>query len=72
MLPPVEKVRPGLWSVPVPIPDNPLRYVSVYLLELDDGVALVDAGWNTDDAWDALSTAWPQAGGSMSDVRPWW
>jgi len=24
--PPVEQVRPDLWSVPVPIPDSPLRY----------------------------------------------
>lgn len=36
---------------PVPIPDNPLRYVLVYALELDDGLALIDAGWDTDDAW---------------------
>ncbi len=52
--PPVEQVRPGLWSIPVPIPANPLRYVLVYAFELDSGVALVDAGWNTDDAWTAL------------------
>ena len=36
---------------PVPNPDNPLRYVLVYALELDDGLALIDAGWDTDDAW---------------------
>jgi glyoxylase-like metal-dependent hydrolase (beta-lactamase superfamily II) len=69
VLPPVEKVRPGMWSVPVPIPNNPLRYVSVYVLELDNGVALVDAGWPTDDAWDALNAGLTEAGGSMSDVR---
>ena len=32
-LPPVERVVPGVWSVPVPIPDNPLRYVLSYLIE---------------------------------------
>jgi glyoxylase-like metal-dependent hydrolase (beta-lactamase superfamily II) len=69
VLPPVERVRPGMWSVPVPIPNNPLRYVSVYVLELDNGVALVDAGWPTDDAWDALNTGLTETGGSMSDVR---
>ena len=69
VIPPVEKVRPGMWSVPVPIPNNPLRYVSVYVLELDNGVALVDAGWPTDDAWDALNAGLTEAGGSMSDVR---
>lgn len=69
VLPPVEKVRPGLWSVPVPIPDNPLRYVLVYVLELDDGVAIVDAGWNTDRAWQALTEGLIEAGGSVADVR---
>ena len=29
VLPPVEQVRPGLWSLPVPIPNNPLRYVGM-------------------------------------------
>ncbi len=69
VLPPVELVRPGLWSVPVPIPINPLRYVLVYVLELGDGVALVDAGWDTDEAWTALTEGLAAAGASISDVR---
>ena len=68
VLPPVEQVRPGLWSIPVPIPNNPLRYVLVYAFESDQGVTLVDAGWNTDDAWQALNDGLATAGGSMSDV----
>ncbi|MDO3397834.1 MBL fold metallo-hydrolase [Nocardioides sp. 31GB23] len=69
LLPPVEKVQDGLWSIPVPIPNNPLRYVLVYVLELDDGVALVDAGWDTPEAWTALTEGLATAGGSVSDVR---
>jgi glyoxylase-like metal-dependent hydrolase (beta-lactamase superfamily II) len=70
VLPPVEQVRPGLWSIPVPIPNNPLRYVLVYALELQGGgVALVDAGWNTDEAWSFLSDGLAAAGGSIADVR---
>lgn len=69
VLPPVEKVQDGLWSIPVPIPNNPLRYVLVYALELDDGLALVDAGWDTEEAWGALSAGLAVAGGSMSDVQ---
>jgi glyoxylase-like metal-dependent hydrolase (beta-lactamase superfamily II) len=69
VMPPVELVRPGLWSIPVPIPNNPLRYVLVYAFELDNGVAIVDAGWNTDDAWNALNAGLVAAGGSISDVR---
>ena len=70
VLPPVEQVRPGLWSIPVPIPNNPLRYVLVYAFELDGGgVALVDAGWNTDAAFQALSDGLAMAGGSITDVH---
>jgi glyoxylase-like metal-dependent hydrolase (beta-lactamase superfamily II) len=70
VLPPVEHVGPGLWSIPVPIPENPLRYVLVYVLELDGGgVAIVDAGWNTDDAYGSLCSGLEVAGGSISDVR---
>ncbi len=69
VLPPVEQVRPGLWSIPVPIPENPLRYVLVYALELaGGGVALVDAGWDTEEAWGALTAGLVTAGGSISDV----
>src|SRR5579863_3754395 len=69
VVPPVERVRPGLWSIPVPLPDSPLRYVLVYALELDDGVALVDAGWDTPEAWDALTDGLAVAGGTVADVR---
>jgi glyoxylase-like metal-dependent hydrolase (beta-lactamase superfamily II) len=69
ILPPVENLGAGLWSVPVPMPQSSLRYVLVYLLELDDGVAMIDAGWNTDEAWEALTGGLGKAGFSMGDVR---
>ena len=68
-LPPVDEVRPGLWSIPVPIPDNPLRYVFVYAFETDRGAYLVDAGWNTDDAYDTLCAGLATAGMDITDVR---
>ena len=68
-LPPVEQVRPGLWSIPVPIPNNPLRYVLVYGFETDRGLYLVDAGWNTDDAYQTLLAGLQQAGFAIGDVK---
>ena len=53
--PPVEEVTGGLWSVPVPIPDNPLRYVLTYLIEHKSGFLMVDPGWNHPDSWTALT-----------------
>jgi glyoxylase-like metal-dependent hydrolase (beta-lactamase superfamily II) len=69
VLPPVEQVRPGLWSIPVPIPNSPLRYVLVYAFELPEGLAIVDAGWDTPEAWDALVSGLATAGGKIEDVQ---
>ncbi|MEU9833015.1 MBL fold metallo-hydrolase [Streptosporangium sp. NPDC048047] len=67
--PEVERVRPGVWSIPVPIPINPLRYVLVYALELPGGVAIVDAGWDTEEAYGALVAGLGVAGYEITDVR---
>lgn len=68
VLPPVEQVRPGLWSIPVPMPDNPLRYVTVYALETSNGVAIVDAGWDRPEAWDGLVGGLTEAGFALTDI----
>jgi glyoxylase-like metal-dependent hydrolase (beta-lactamase superfamily II) len=68
-LPDVERVRPGLWSIPVPLPNSPLRYVLVYLLELDAGAAVIDTGWSTEEAWAALVAGMAVAGYTPPDVR---
>lgn len=58
--PPVEKVTGGIWSVPVPIIGNPLRYVLSYLIEHDSGFVIVDPGWNHPDSWQALTSGLAQ------------
>jgi glyoxylase-like metal-dependent hydrolase (beta-lactamase superfamily II) len=68
-LPPIELVRPGLWSIAIPIARGPLRYTLVYALELTDGVALVDAGWPDGAAWEALCTGLRAIGSDVTEVR---
>jgi glyoxylase-like metal-dependent hydrolase (beta-lactamase superfamily II) len=68
VLPPVEEVRPGLWSIPTPFA-GPLRYVLCYALEYDGGIALVDTGWPSDDAWEGLLSGLARAGHDITDVR---
>src|ERR1700734_1471172 len=53
--PPVEQVTGGVWSIPVPIIGNPLRYVLSYLIEHDDGFVMIDPGWSHADSWQALT-----------------
>ena len=66
--PPVEEVRAGLWSVPVPIPDNPLRYTLTYLLSAGSKLVVVDPGWDTEAGWLALADGLRAAGASAADV----
>jgi glyoxylase-like metal-dependent hydrolase (beta-lactamase superfamily II) len=68
-LPPVERLRPGLWSIPVPLPSAGLRHVFVYLFETDRGGYLVDAGWDTAEAYDALTAGLALAGYQVTDIR---
>jgi len=67
-MPPVEEVRPGLWSVPVPIPSSPLRYTLCYLITADPGLIVVDPGWDREDGWQALTTGLSRAGATAVDV----
>lgn len=69
VLPPVELVRPGLWSIPTIFPDNPLRYVLTYAIAYNGGVALVDTGWPCQSAWDGLQAGLNEAGWSIDDVK---
>ncbi|SOE03410.1 MBL fold metallo-hydrolase [Blastococcus haudaquaticus] len=69
-LPPVERLRPDLWSIPVPIPHNPLRYVSVHAFALDGGgLGLLDAGWGSDESWAALTAGLAAIGAGVEEVR---
>ena len=67
--PPVEEVAAGVWSVPVPAADLPIRYTLCYLLlGSDRSVVVVDPGWDTDEGWAALVAGLSAAGRDVGDV----
>lgn len=66
--PPVERVRTDLWSVPVPIPDSPLRYTLTYLIAAGNGLIVVDPGWDTEPGWQAVSGGLAATGATPADV----
>lgn len=68
-IPPVEEVAAGAWSLPLPIPDNPLAYVGAYALEVEGGLALIDAGWNAEATYTALVDGLAEVGAAVDDVR---
>jgi glyoxylase-like metal-dependent hydrolase (beta-lactamase superfamily II) len=69
LLPPVEEVRPGLWSIPVPWPGSGLRYTLAYLVSGRTGLALIDTGWPTEQAWSALCASITQTGHDITDLK---
>ncbi|MEV4348577.1 MBL fold metallo-hydrolase [Actinoplanes sp. NPDC049596] len=68
VLPPVEQVRPDVWSIPVPIPHNPLRYTISYAFLDDGGVLLVDPGWDSPAGRAALAGGLAVAGAATQRV----
>ena len=59
----------GVWSIPVPIPDNPLGHTLVHLVETDTGPVLIDTGWDDPRAWQALTEGLQTCGTSVQDLR---
>ncbi|MFB9647449.1 MBL fold metallo-hydrolase [Curtobacterium pusillum] len=69
VLPPVEEVRPGVWTLAVPfrfgVPDATL----VYVVEGSDGaLAVIDPGWAADDGLEALRDGLSTLARSLDDV----
>lgn len=67
-LPPVEQLGTDVWSIPVPFPDNPMRYTLSYLLLGDGDAILIDPGWDSDAGMDHLVAGLSQAGLGPTDL----
>lgn len=61
-MPPVEEVRPGVWSIPVTFPHNPMRYTLAYLLVGHGESVVVDPGWDSEQGWGELTAGLAVAG----------
>lgn len=68
-MPPIEQVRPGVWSVPVSIRDNPVRYTLSYLIANSVGDCIVvDPGFDSEEGWKQLLDGLALAGLSLDSV----
>jgi glyoxylase-like metal-dependent hydrolase (beta-lactamase superfamily II) len=59
----------GVAQIRLPMAGNPLRYINAYLVEDDDGLTLIDAGWKADDVLAALHAALRARGNELTDIR---
>lgn len=69
VLPPVEEVRPGIWTIAVPflfgVPDATLAYV---VKGSDGALAVIDPGWSDDDGLTVLRAGLETIGRRLDDV----
>jgi len=64
------EVAPGVHRVPLPLPNDGLRAVNVYVITAaDGGVVLVDSGWSIPEARSLLVEALDSLGHTLPDVR---
>ena len=64
----MERLGGDVWSIPVPFPDNPMRYTLSYLLVGDGDAVLIDPGWDSDGGLDHLAAGLRQAGLGLGDL----
>lgn len=67
--PGVYRSAPGVYRIPLPLPQDGLRAVNVYALEDAGGWTLIDSGWAIDEARDLLGKALAALGSGLGDVR---
>jgi glyoxylase-like metal-dependent hydrolase (beta-lactamase superfamily II) len=63
------EIIPGLYRLAVPLPENPLGTVNVYAVISEDGLRLIDCGWDTPEAYAALVAELQTLGAKTSDIR---
>jgi glyoxylase-like metal-dependent hydrolase (beta-lactamase superfamily II) len=66
----VRQILPGLWCLRLPLAWPQIQHVNVWALAREGGgVLLVDSAMAGPGAWEALTAALRQAGGSVRDVQ---
>ena len=66
--PGVEQVTPAIYRIPLPLPNDALRAVNVYLVVEPDGPFLVDGGWALPAGEAALRAGLGCIGYSLPDI----
>src|SRR5581483_9300437 len=66
--PGVYEVVPGVYRIPLPLPNDGLRAVNVYAITGRDGLVLVDSGWAIPQGLEQLRAGLAELGAEFADV----
>ena len=64
----MKEVIPGIYRLPVPLPNSPLGHINAYLIQDDNGYLLVDTGWDTDEAFGSLEEQLAEIGTRPEEI----
>lgn len=67
--PEIEDLGGGIFRVPLPLPNDGLRAVNVYVLTGTDGLLLIDGGWALAESVDQLERALREIGYQLDEIR---
>jgi glyoxylase-like metal-dependent hydrolase (beta-lactamase superfamily II) len=67
--PGVFRCAPGVFRIPLPLPNDGLRAVNVYAVADGAGWTLVDSGWALSEARELLAAALGELGAGLGDVH---
>lgn len=65
----VRELADGLWVVDIALPIPSPQSSQVYLVESSEGWTMIDAGWDSDEAWQTLRRAMECCGIGPRDLR---
>ncbi|CAN5161295.1 MBL fold metallo-hydrolase [soil metagenome] len=70
LVPQPEQVRPGVWSIPIPMASTYVPYTLTAVIRGADGeLHVIDPGVDSDDNWALLGAGFDMFGLSLDDVR---
>jgi glyoxylase-like metal-dependent hydrolase (beta-lactamase superfamily II) len=64
-----EEIIPGLFRLPIPLPNDSFGSVNVYAEVSADGLRLIDSGWNAPEVYTALVDELRELGMQVSDIK---
>ena len=62
------EIIPGIYQLPLPLPNSSLGYINTYLVQGNNGYLLIDTGWDTEEAFDSLKKQLTDIGINLEDV----
>ncbi len=68
-MPGVYEVAPGIHRIPLPLPNDGLRAVNVYVITAGDTLVVIDSGWAIDTAREQFAAALAALGAGFGDIE---